>query len=461
MNICLYLESRFFVLYSEYKKVLLLSELKDFLERLNYIVNNGDVDKNITLQQQVVQEINEFLFNKRDGLGTVHILGADYDYFSPWHKFWKENHEKILALQIDDDKCDKVADELHDIYLRTQGRAFQEIYDTCGLDNETICKIRFLTANQDFNGSREFSDLATIYQENPEIFNIDFIINKPEDFLTKIKVGKISQNDKRASFAKNIAQFFVEHNCEPIPVINDYNRDVIALKKDLIARGCGFAEKKANMLIRDMYVQGIWTDIKGFSEIDVPSDINTIKVALRTGILTTAIPLVSSFLDIFSSQYECVDKMNAKAWRRVWEIWNDKYPDESISSPCLLDYFVYKTVGREICKSTLFTYTCANGHMFKWKGGRKRKCIECNGEIISKESCLPCMDDEGVLVIRETAFYKSGMAEPNITCCPFKTICTETNKRNLQPPKSISIRQNTGWETAYTDKGAGGGGLMS
>ena len=54
--------------------------------------------------------------------------------------------------------------------------------------------------------------------------------------------------------------------------------------------------------------------------INVASDVNTIKVALRTGILKTAIPLVSSFLDIFCNQYSYIDDMNAEAWRRVWEI---------------------------------------------------------------------------------------------------------------------------------------------
>lgn len=32
---------------------------------------------------------------------------------------------------------------------------------------------------------------------------------------------------------------------------------------------------------------------------------------------------------------------------------DEKYPQESISSPCLMDYFVYNVVGRQFCKESL------------------------------------------------------------------------------------------------------------
>lgn len=107
------------------------------------------------------------------------------------------------------------------------------------------------------------------------------------------------------------------------------------------------------MFLRDMVVLGVWKNVDNFDKIDVASDVNTIKVALRTGIISTAIPLVSSFLDIFCHQYSYIDKMNALAWRRVWEIWQSKYPLETISSPCLMDYFVYGVIGKQFCKSSL------------------------------------------------------------------------------------------------------------
>lgn len=126
------------------------------------------------------------------------------------------------------------------------------------------------------------------------------------------------------------------------------------------------------MFVRDMVVLGIWQNVTDFERINVASDVNTIKVALKTGIIRTAIPLVSSFLDIFCYQYEYIDDMNAAAWRRVWEIWKQKYPKESISSPCLMDYFVYNVVGRQFCKESLPIFTCPNGHIFRWHSAKTR-----------------------------------------------------------------------------------------
>lgn len=60
--------------------------------------------------------------------------------------------------------------------------------------------------------------------------------------------------------------------------------------------GTGYGNKKADMVIRDMIVLGIWKKVREFEKIDVASDVNTIKIALKSGILHCAIPLVSSLL---------------------------------------------------------------------------------------------------------------------------------------------------------------------
>lgn len=123
-------------------------------------------------------------------------------------------------------------------------------------------------------------------------------------------------------------------------MIDSYNYDLLALRKDLIKANAGYGEKKTDMVLRDMVVLGIWDKdkVRNFDKLNVASDVNTIKVALRTGIISTAIPLVSSFLDIFCYQYSYMDAQNAQAWRRVWEIWRQKYPQDEIGSPCLLDF---------------------------------------------------------------------------------------------------------------------------
>lgn len=375
-----------------------------------------------------------------------------------------------MDIRIDEEACLKVADVLHDMYVRTKGKAFSDIYDTNGLDNESIARVRLLTANQDFNGSRNFKELSDIYNDDNSIFDERYIFDDPEGFVKKIKVTKLSQNDKRVDYAKSISNFFIERNTSPFNIIKNYDNDVIKFKDELVNYPkSGYGNKKADMVIRDMVVLGVWDNVKSFDSINVASDTNTIKISLRTGIMKTAIPLVSSFMDIFGMQYDYVDDMNALAWRKVWEIWKRKYPNECIASPCLLDYFIYKFIGKEICKSNLYIFKgdlC--GHVFRWHSPNNKTCQLCYSNGIKSRnpahkisSCLPCQDTDGFIAIKNSKFYKSNIANPNIVECPFKNICASCGNVQLDPPKSISIYGATGWTSAYSKTGNGGGGLRS
>lgn len=415
--------------------------------------------------RKVVQRINEFLYTTYPHIGTIKKLGNSFSYFSDFHKFWHKHHKEILNCEIDEFCCEQVADALHAIFVQTNGAAFNSVYDRCGLSDEDICRIRFLTANQDFRGSRSFSYFAELFECDNSIFDENNILADPDDFLKKIDVGSLSQNDKRLKYAVNIAQFLLKHKCTPFELIDKFNHDIFSLRNALIACNAGYGNKKADMFIRDMVVLGIWQGVTGFECINVASDVNTIKVALRTGIIRTAIPLVSSFLDIFCYQYEYIDDMNANAWRRVWEIWVQKYPNESISSPCLMDYFVYNVVGRQFCKESLYIFTCPNGHEFRWHSSRNSTCQVCYQQGIRRVpaslvgKCMPCEDDMGGVAIRNTKYVKSMPAEQKLSKCPFTDICAD--KKHLRPPKSISIMGQTGWQSAYTNIGDGGGGLMA
>lgn len=419
----------------------------------------------IEVAREIIQQINEFLYTTHPHIGTIEKFGNTFNYFSDFHKFWHKHHQEILNCEIDECKCEQVADALHAVFIQTQGAAFTSVYDTCGLPDEDICRIRFLTANQDFRGSRNFSFLAEVFSNDNSIFDENNILADPDDFLKKIEVGNLSQNDKRLKYATNIAQFLLSHECTPYRLIDKYHRNIYALRNDLIACNAGYGNKKADMFVRDMVVLGIWQNVTGFERINVASDVNTIKVALKTGIIRTAIPLVSSFLDIFCYQYEYIDDMNAAAWRRVWEIWKQKYPKESISSPCLMDYFVYNVVGRQFCKESLPIFTCPNGHVFRWHSAKNTTCQVCYKQGILrvpasiKKKCMPCEDEEGAIAILNTEYVKSLPEGQKIPKCPFANICND--KKHLRPPKSISIMGQTGWQSAYTNKGEGGGGLMA
>ncbi|MFH1902642.1 MAG: hypothetical protein ABIK20_01095, partial [Candidatus Omnitrophota bacterium] len=70
----------------------------------------------------------------------------------------------------------------------------------------------------------------------------------------------------------------------------------------------------------------------------------------------------------------------------------------------------------------------------------------------------------GYIVIEKSNFVSSSNALlPDLKECPFAVVCKPKNSNfiKLNPPKSISILGQTGWESAKTRANEGGGGLMS
>ena len=438
-----------------------MDELQYFVIKLDSLADFGADEMPLETARGIIKLLNNFLYTSYDGIGTVYELEQERPFVSDLHRYWNRHYEDILDVEIDAAACSKVAECLHGAWVRTNGKAFSELYDTYGLDSEAVCRVRFLTANQDFKTSLDFKKLAAAYKRDKSIFDERRILNNPEAFLSTLKLGDLSQSDKRAKFAKTTCKFLIDRRSSPYGLIDYYGHDLTGLREDLInCVGAGYGNKKTDMFIRDMCVLVVWKNVSGFEAIDVASDSNTMKVALRTGIITTAIPLVSSFLDYFGLQYTAVERASAAAWRTVWEIWREKYPHDSPESPCLLDYFVYDVVGKQFCKEILVTYTCENGHVTKGKSG-KRKCPVCKGTFQTKSKNLPCEDAEGYLALKETAFYKSHMAKPNYTHCPFESVCIEYDSRGLNPPKAISILGRTGWAEAYAYRDMGGGGISS
>ena len=452
--------------------------LAEFCEKLGTLYSHGS-KWNIDSARKAVAEINSFLYTNYNGIGQTRALEKDYEYFSDFHKYWERYHEEILNCQIQDDKCAQVAEALHKEYLRTSGSAFSfvsEEYKNSNLNKEVICRIRLLTANQDFRKSMSFSKLAEKYNDDPSKFDEQNIYLAPDRFLTYIGINKLSQNDKRVKYAKKIAEFILNatknyNDDKAYHLIDSYNYDLLALRKNLIKANAGYGEKKTDMVLRDMVVLGIWDKdkVRNFDKLNVASDVNTIKVALRTGIISTAIPLVSSFLDIFCYQYSYMDAQNAQAWRRVWEIWRQKYPQDEIGSPCLLDFFVYNVVGRQFCKINLYKYECETGkHTFYWHSSKNRTCQTCyknhrlgvKAHLIDRVMACRRPADESQIAIGRTKYVENlpDSVKNNYDFCPFHDICEHTN---LMPPKSISILGQTGWNSAYSRKGDGGGGLMS
>ena len=162
-----------------------MKELEVFAKHMSSLYKHP---LDVTNAREIVNEINKFLYTSNSNLGLVSELGQEFPYFSSFHKFWHKHHKEILDLQISLEACEKVADALHEVYDRTKGKAFKEIYDTNGLDKEDICRVRLLTANQDFRGSRNFKDLSKIFIDDPTLFDEYSIVNNPEEFVKSLGI---------------------------------------------------------------------------------------------------------------------------------------------------------------------------------------------------------------------------------------------------------------------------------
>jgi len=434
-----------------------MNRWNNFIDELEEII-----DKNEGIEQirKVLHHMNFYFYVQDESLGKTEALGEKMEYFSPHHKVWEENFEEILDFEMDEDVAYNIASVLIEVQ-REEGLLPVESGDKApspDLSAGEIARIRFFSANQDFK--IDINSPYKIYKQHPELFNEEILSKDPGIRMELIdKLGAKSQYDKRTDYVKNSSKFLTEKGIEPYEIAEYYEYDATKIRDALInTSNMGYSEKKTDMFIRDMEDLGVWTNLENLSEIiDVASDVNTMKVALRTGLLKSSIPALSSFLDIFCHQYMFYDKMNARAWRTVWE--KMKEIDEENAPPYAgaLDFLVYN-LGRTVCKPKVTIYECQNcGNRLKWNTARKRKCPSCGAlELKKKNRFLPCeidgFDNKNISRIRK----KVPLDDNN---CIFHDICSEKRKK-LNPPESISIKGRTGWNSARTDKG-GGGGLKS
>jgi len=419
--------------------------------------------EDIEIARRFLSGINRYFFQTHRGIGTTDFHGEELQFFSQFHEYWETSHSLILNAQVDRRQARIAARSLNQAIQRHGASLLNVTHQTCGLPPQAIAQARFFTANQDFRGPPE--NQFGMYLEDPGRFDAREILSEPADFLMFLGMTRLSQTDKRLDFASNAARFLLEKGITAFQIAEYCSGDALLIRDTLVnAPNIGYGQKKANMFIRDMVELGVWPSIQRFEEVDVSSDINTMKLALRTRILRTDIPLVSSFLDIFCHQYSYIDEMSAKAWRTVWEEWQDLGVESAPRSPCLIDFLLYR-VGREYCKDNLIQYHCENGHTFYHFGARLRKCRVCRGAAMPAARMLPCRAEtrdlpreEGVLLLPESNLFRTldGV-------CLFEDVCQPKTDdfKQLDPPKSISIKGQTSWTSAYADQERGGGGMMS
>ncbi|MBN2209452.1 MAG: hypothetical protein JW759_09170 [Candidatus Coatesbacteria bacterium] len=445
-----------------------MSSLKEFIQEINGKIGialpaQWQTLAEIEIARRFLQGINCYFFQTRQGLGTTHFQGEELQYSSQFHKYWETSHHLILNAKIDRQQARMAARSLNQAIQRHGPTLLNVTHQTCGLPPQAIAQVRFFTANQDFREPPE--NQFGKYLEDPGRFDAGEILNEPADFLRFPGMTRLSQTDKRLDFAHNAARFLLEKGITAFQMADYCGGDALVIRDTLvIAPNIGYGLKKANMFIRDMVELGVWPPLERFDEVDVASDINTMELALRTRILHTDIPLVSSFLDIFCYQYSYLDEMSAMAWRAVWEEWQDLHVESAPRSPCLIDFLLYR-VGREYCKDILTQYRCQDGHTFYHFGARLRKCRVYRGVAMPVARMLPCQAEikdlpreEGVLLLPETNLLRTTEG-----VCLFENVCQPKTAvfRQLDPPKSISIKGQTSWTSAYADQERAGGGMMS
>jgi hypothetical protein len=421
----------------------------------------------IEIARRFLSGVNEYFFQTHRDLGTTTFQDQEFQYFSAFHKFWEAHHEKILNVRVDSSRT-KITAKCLSRAISTYGREILDITtDTNGLSPKALAQVRFLTANQDFREppKNQFAK----YLKDPTRFEAPIVFEDPVAFLHFLGTTRLSQTDKRIDFARNAAGFLVANRIKAFQIAELFRNNAVEIRKALTnSPNMGYASKKANMFIRDMVELGVWPRLTHYDEIDVASDINTMKLALRTGILKTDIPLISSFLDIFCWQYECIDQLSAQAWRRVWEEWQSSDPKTAPRAPCLMDFLIYR-IGREYCDDDVVQYECKKGHGFYHFGARLRNCKICieHGERSPARPVsrfLPCQlrpqelpRENGILLLKQNNLLRTFDG-----VCIFEETCQPKSEsfRALAPPKSISIKGQTSWTNSYADRERGGGGMM-
>ena len=405
-----------------------MSEFLSFLKRLTdhlklkipfakFAENIGD---EYELAAKIIYEINKFLYQKNAEL--------DDEYISEFHKYWKENHEKVMAPKIGEEEALSVARVLEEIY---QKNTIRVQLNTLDLGKEAIANVRFFTAIQDFKIDINVKiNPFELYKSQPDFFNPDKILANElliDGFLNRI--GADSQRDKRKPWMQESAKLLKEkYNNSAYNICAVHNGDAMEIKESLAGvQRYGFSQKKADMLLRDMVDLKIWEITENIEEINVMSDKNTMRIALRTGILKFRMPLLTSYLDVYCYQYGLVDKWNVKAWREVWKVWANIPDNHRPPTPASIDYLIYR-MGKLACKPSV----------------RLRRCPPSNPV---KKKWLESQILQDQLIFNENNY------------CIFEKVC-QNERKILRHPMSISIFGQTGWKSGMANEG-GGGGIQS
>jgi hypothetical protein len=393
-------------------------------------------DSGCQISSDILQKINDFLYVTDPACEKN--PDNNKDFISKFHEFWRKQHQNIINPLIDEEKCLEVArvlEKIHSDYSSQIVSTKMALFtpgNIADLTPQQIANVRFFTITQDFK-IRFNVDPYPLALTKPHLFDAKAICaNYPastDELLDKL--GADTQTDKRHKFSRLSAEFIIEkYNGDAFDICQVHGNNVLEVRKALVDNPdarfkgqLGFSDKKANLLIRDLVAMGVWR-VNNPEEIDVSSDANTMRIALRTGILRVRAPLLTSYLDVYGYQYGLIDNCTKLAWRKVWEIWGTLPSNHRVEAPAMFDFLIYR-IGQNCCKP------------------KTRRCeTQCSSQRLEK-----CELGENILA------NCSGK-------CAFTGICGSETKE-LNPPRAISILGGTGWEDGRTTAEGGGKGISA
>ena len=181
------------------------------------------------------------------------------------------------------------------------------------------------------------------------------------------------------------------------------------------------------------------------------------RTALRTGILRGSNPLLTSYLDVYSYQYELVTDLTSRAWRRVWERWGEIPNHHRVEGPAFFDFLLYEILARE-CAGLVPTKQmrcrhCGSASLLR---SRLRTCPNCGSTDTwtTRERGAP---DQFLDLLRRGCDF---CVQGGVGSCVFEGIIT-FDRSKLSSPKSISRIGGTGWDDGFASDDEGGGGITS
>ena len=427
-------------------------------EFLRLICETSD-DNSLNKKRETLAAINRYFFQMPDTRSKAFALGADRNHVSPYHVFWETNHEELLGLTIDRECVSAVVTSLSKTITNYGTQILACDLHPDGLNDEEIARVRFLTSTQE-SGLTVGDSQWQAYVDNPSAFDLESVSKDPSSLISALGLEKMSQADKRRKYAMESAKMALGYNTTFLDLPGRFNNDAKKLVEFLAeSSNMGFGYKIAHMLVRDLVELDVW-HLTNLEQVGVASDVHVMKVALRTGILKTAMPILSSFLDIFCYQYVAIQKKTTEAWTEVWNLWMDVEPDTCVLFPGAMDFFIF-SLGRNLCKDNVVWFNCAYcKHEFAKRNARSKKCPVCGKAAEETGRSMQCIDYKSIPIGFDNGFRPGGI---HVELCPFVNACNPSSPNFIpfDPPKSISILQRTGWTTAYSDPKKGGGGLRS